>query len=387
MSAQPAGQSPSAKLEKTPLNALHLELGGKMVPFAGYDMPLQYPMGIMQEHLHTRAAAGLFDVSHMGQYLLSAPSGTAALLEELVPGNITGLAPGRMRYTQLTNTQGGIIDDLMVTNIGARDGREWLFLVFNAARKHTDAAHIREQLGGRAALSEIPGQALMALQGPKAAAALATIFPGCDDIAFMTMRQFPGTSYGDVWLSRSGYTGEDGFEISVAGAQAEPLARGLLEMADVAPIGLGARDSLRLEAGLCLYGHDIDTTTSPVEANLVWSIGKSRREKGGFLGDGRILAELSGGPERKLVGLKPEGRAPAREGTEIETPDGATAGVVTSGGYAPTVSGPIALGYVKTELAAPGTRLNLVVRGRALPASVVETPFVPNRYFRKKAKT
>ncbi len=373
-------------LRQTALHALHLEMGGKMVPFAGYAMPLHYAAGILKEHLHTRAAAGLFDVSHMGQYVLSAPSGLAEMFETLVPGNIAGLKPGRMRYTQLTNAKGGIIDDLMVTNMGADEGGERLLLVLNAACKQADAAHIRNQLQGRAALEERDERALLALQGPQAARVLARFFPGCEDLSFLSWRAFPQTEHGDVWVSRSGYTGEDGFEISLPAEYAEVLARALLAEPEVQPVGLGARDSLRLEAGLCLYGHDIDTTTSPVEAGLAWSIGRRRRETGGFPGAERILAELAHGPARRLVGLQPEGRVPAREGAEIRTPEGTTVGRVTSGGFAPTLGRPIALGYVEAAFATPGHQLNLLVRGRELPARVVDTPFVTTRYFRKKSK-
>jgi aminomethyltransferase len=371
-----------APLHSTPLVDAHRALGARMVPFAGYLMPVQYPDGILAEHVWTRTHAGLFDVSHMGQAIVAGPdhATTAAALERLVPGDIAGLAPGRIRYTQLLTPEGGIVDDLMVTRPAdpAEDGR--LFLVVNASRKEGDFALIAEGLPAGITLTPMPEKALLALQGPEAAAVMRRLSPTADDLAFMAGG--PATVAGFAChVSRSGYTGEDGFEISVDAADVVALWQALLADPAVKPVGLGARDSLRLEAGLCLYGHDIDETTSPVEAALVWSIGKRRREEGGFPGDGRIRRELADGPARKRVGLKPEGRAPAREGTEIHV-GGRQVGIVTSGGFGPTVSGPVAMGYVETAFAATGTEVTLIVRGKPLPARVVTLPFVPARYKR-----
>lgn len=366
-------------LLETPLDALHRSLGAKMVPFAGYSMPVQYPLGVMKEHLHTRAAAGLFDVSHMGQADLVGED-IAVALETLVPGDLQALKPGRIRYTQLLNDDGGLIDDLMVAKpIDGASNR--LHLVVNAACKEKDYAAIQSALGDRATLKRKDDHALLALQGPQAALVLSRFDADCLDMPFMSLR--PVTMNGvDVVVSRCGYTGEDGFEISVTADAAESLAKTLLDQPEVEPIGLGARDSLRLESGLCLYGHDIDDTTSPIEADLVWSISKRRRAEGGFPGDARILKEIHEGPARVRVGLKPLGRAPAREGAVIETPNGDSVGVVTSGGFGPTIEGPIAMGYVAAAHAAPGTRLHLIVRGKALEADVVAMPFVPQRYYR-----
>lgn len=366
-------------LLSTPLDALHIELGAKMVPFAGYSMPVQYPLGVLKEHQHTRTAAGLFDVSHMGQADLVGEN-IAAALEELVPGEVQALKPGRIRYTQLLNEEGGIIDDLMAARPVDGDPNR-LHLVVNAACKDKDYATIEAHLSGRAKLERKSDRALLALQGPQAAAVLSRFDPDCAAMAFMSLR--PATINGaEVVISRCGYTGEDGFEISVLNTDAEALARALLDAPEVEPIGLGARDSLRLEAGLCLYGHDIDDSTSPIEADLAWSIGKRRKLEGGFPGDGRILKELNEGPSRLRVGLKPLGRAPAREGTVIESTDGEAIGTVTSGGFGPTAEGPIAMGYVAASHAKPGTRLHLIVRGKALDADVVPMPFVPQRYYR-----
>jgi aminomethyltransferase len=359
---------------RTPLHALHLSLGGKMVPFAGYDMPVQYPTGIMAEHLHTRGEAGLFDVSHMGQVRLEGAQAAAAL-EGLVVGDITALRPGRMRYTLFTNDSGGILDDLMVTNAG-----DHLFLVVNAARKGHDIAHLRRHLDGKAVVKPLPDRALLALQGPAAARALGRLAPVAT-MAFMSGA--PMTIEGVAcFVTRSGYTGEDGFEISVPADAAERLARRLLNEPDVQPIGLGARDSLRLEAGLCLYGHDIDETTTVVEADLAWAMQKRRRSEGGFPGAAVILRELGSGARRKRVGIKPDGRAPAREGTEIVDDEGAVIGRITSGGFGPSVDGPIAMGYVAASEAALGTTVRLVVRGTPRPARIVPLPFVPHRYYR-----
>ncbi len=363
----------------TPLDALHRALGAKMVPFAGYSMPVQYPLGVLKEHLHTRAAAGLFDVSHMGQADLIGGD-IAAALEGLVPGDLKVLKPGRIRYTQLLNTEGGIIDDLMVARPVDGDP-DRVHLVVNAACKDKDYAVIESGLQGRATLQRKDGHALLALQGPLAAAVLARFDPACATMPFMSLR--PVTIEGvAVVVSRCGYTGEDGFEISVPAPEAAAFAQTLLDQPEVEPIGLGARDSLRLESGLCLYGHDIDDMTSPIEADLTWSISKRCRAEGGFPGAVRIQKELEAGPSRRRVGLIPLGRAPAREGTVIETPAGEAVGVVTSGGFGPTFEGPIAMGYVAAAQAAPGTRLHLIVRGKALEADVAALPFVPQRYYR-----
>lgn len=378
-----------APLLRTPLHDLHVELGAKMVPFAGYDMPVQYPLGVMKEHLWTREKAGLFDVSHMGQCLLSGPAddddatNVGAAIERLVPAAIATLKDGRMRYSQLLAEDGGILDDLMISRIGVNGGREWYFLVVNGACKTADFAHIEQHIDPSVKLEVLETQALLALQGPAASEALAKLIPGVDGLAFMSIQLFADTPFGKVWVSRSGYTGEDGFELSLAGGQAAALAKALLADDLVEAIGLGARDSLRLEAGLCLYGHDIDRTTSPIEADLAWSIQKRRREEGGFPGAERILRELKDGPARLRVGIKPEGRAPAREATPVLDAAGKEIGVITSGGFGPSLGGPIAMGYVTPEKAAPGTKLQLVVRGKNLPASVVDLPFTPHRYRRK----
>jgi aminomethyltransferase len=387
MNAQAAAGATGTPLKHTPLHALHLEGGGKMVPFAGYEMPVQFSLGILKEHLHTREKAGLFDVSHMGQAVLAGPDHetTAAALEALVPGEIRKLRRGRLRYTMLLNEEGGILDDLMVTRPAdeAEDGR--LMLVVNAACKEADYAHIAARLPEGVTLNPKEDRALLALQGPAAANVLAGFAPGATDLGFMTAAAFRFDG-AECHISRSGYTGEDGFEISVAAENAEDVARKLLDHADVEPIGLGARDTLRLEAGLCLYGHDIDATTSPVEADLAWSMGKRRREEGGFPGADRIQCELREGPNRLRVGIRPEGRAPAREGTEIMDETGERRiGAVTSGGFGPSVGAPVAMGYVAAAHAEPGSRVRLMVRGAAVPATVVALPFQPHRYFKKKA--
>ena len=361
-------------VKETPLDAFHREKGAKMVPFAGYGMPLQYPGGIIAEHLHTRGQASLFDVSHMGQaHLLG--DGAAQALETLVPGDLRGLAEGQTRYTVLTNERGGIIDDLMVTNCGSR-----LFLVVNAARKEDDFAHIQDHIGGRAELEILGDRALIALQGPAAAAVLSRFEPGAAAMTFMTSDTFEigGTS---CFVTRSGYTGEDGYEISVAAADAEGLVRLLAEEPEVQPAGLGSRDSLRLEAGLCLHGADIDVSTTPIEAGLAWVVGKRRRQDGGFPGADVILGQLEGGVARKRVGIRPDGKAPARAHTVIEDTGGNPIGEVTSGGYGPSVEGPIAMGYVETAFAEADTAVNLMVRSKALPGRVVTLPFVERRYF------
>jgi aminomethyltransferase len=373
-------------LKCTPLHALHASLGGKMVPFAGYEMPVQYTPGVLREHLHTRAAAGLFDVAHMGQIAVRAKSGriedASLALERLVPQDIAGVAPGRQRYAQFTNDDGGILDDLMVANFG-----EYLLLVVNAACKEADEAHLRERLSDACTIEPLRARALLALQGPKAEAALAKL---CADVSAMRfMDAGPRKVAGlDCFVSRSGYTGEDGFEISVPAEHAEQLAKLLLVSSDVLPIGLGARDSLRLEAGLCLYGHDIDTTTTPVEAALEWSIQKSRRSggarAGGFPGAEKILTQLTNGAARRRVGLRPEGRAPVREGSALfaDAASSLPIGTVTSGGFGPSLNAPVAMGYVPTALSAPGTLVFAEVRGQRLPLRVAATPFVPNTYKR-----
>ncbi len=374
--------SDAAPLQRTPLHGLHLALGAKMVPFAGYDMPVQYPAGILKEHLHTRAAAGLFDVSHMGQAeLRAAPGAAAALLERLVPGDLAALAPGQMRYTLLLDDNGGILDDLMVTRpLPDPDGGR-LLLVVNAATKAADFAHIAASLAGKAELVPAEDRALLALQGPRAVEVLGRLAPEVARLSFM----HGGAAAllgAECWISRSGYTGEDGAEISVPAGRAEELARRLLAEPEVAPIGLGARDSLRLEAGLCLYGHDIDTTTTPIEAGLAWTIGKRRRTEGGFPGAGVILRQLTEGPARRRVGLRPEVRTPAREGTAITDLDDRPIGTVTSGGFGPTVNGPVAMGYVAASHTAPDTAVRLVVRGKPLPGTIARLPFVPPGFYR-----
>jgi aminomethyltransferase len=373
-------------LRRTPLHALHASLGGKMVPFAGYEMPVQYTPGVLREHLHTRAAAGLFDVAHMGQIAVRAKSGriedASLALERLVPQDIAGVAPGRQRYAQFTNDDGVILDDLMVANFG-----EYLLLVVNAACKEADEAHLRERLSDACTIEPLRARALLALQGPKAEAALAKL---CADVSAMRfMDAGPRKVAGlDCFVSRSGYTGEDGFEISVPAEHAEQLAKLLLVSSDVLPIGLGARDSLRLEAGLCLYGHDIDTTTTPVEAALEWSIQKSRRSggarAGGFPGAEKILTQLTNGAARRRVGLRPEGRAPVREGSALfaDAASSLPIGTVTSGGFGPSLNAPVAMGYVPTARSAPGTLVFAEVRGQRLPLRVTATPFVPNTYKR-----
>jgi aminomethyltransferase len=373
-------------LKRTPLYGLHVRMSGKMVPFAGYEMPVQYAPGVLREHLHTRERAGLFDVSHMGQIALHAKSGpvedAALALERLVPQDIVAVAPGRQRYAQFTDENGGILDDLMVANFG-----DHLFLVVNAACKEADEAHLREYLSDSCVIEPLPDRALIALQGPRAESALAAF---CADAPLMRfMDAGPHEVDGlPCFVSRSGYTGEDGFEISVPAERAERLANKLLENADVLPIGLGARDSLRLEAGLCLYGHDIDTTTTPVEGALEWSIQKSRRtggaRSGGFLGAEEILAQLEKGALRRRVGLRPEGRAPVREGAALFADDASIEpiGAVTSGGFGPSLNAPVGMGYLPASLAAPGTQVFAEVRGQRLPLKVATTPFVPNTYKR-----
>jgi aminomethyltransferase len=368
---------PDAGLRVTPLHALHREIGAKLVPFAGYEMPLQYASGIVKEHNHVRSAAGLFDVSHMGQARLAGAEfgAMAAVLERLVPGEVAGLKPGQIRYTQLLNESGGIIDDLMVTRDADGVG---VSLVVNASRKEIDFAHIAERLPASMRLHPEPDRALIALQGPQAAAVLSRLIPGVEALGFMTCGVF-----GAVSVSRSGYTGEDGFEISVEADGAEALARQILSEPEVLPIGLGARDTLRLEAGLPLYGQDMDETVSPVEAGLAFSIGKRRRSEGGFPGADRVLRELSEGPKRIRVGLKLEGRSAARHGMRVLDSAGNPAGEITSGAFTPSAAASIATGYIPLELSKSGTRLAVEIRGVAVPAQVTSMPFVPHRYVRK----
>lgn len=379
------GETQTGPLLKTPLHALHGELGAKMVPFAGYDMPVQYPTGVMAEHNWTREHAGLFDVSHMGQCFLIPADGqyetAAAALEKLVPADVLGLKPGQQRYSQFTNAEGGILDDLMVTRLGHPGHEHWLYLVVNAACKDADYAHLQAHLPADVALKIAEDLALIAVQGPEAVAAVATLAPDLAGLKFMTSLDL---AIDGIWahVSRTGYTGEDGLEISVKSADAVALTQKLLADARIKPIGLGARDSLRLEAGLCLYGHDIDTTTSPVEAGLTWSIQKRRRIEGGFLGAARVQKDLADGAPRLRVGILPDGRAPAREGTVVKSVDSQPIGTVTSGGFGPSINGPLAMGYVNRRFAEPGTPVLLEVRGKDLPAKVVTMPFAPHRYFR-----
>lgn len=368
-------------LARTPLHALHLALGARMVGFAGYDMPVQYPTGILAEHDHTRHAAGLFDVSHMGQaFLLGGRHElTAQALEALCPADVLGLDPGRQRYSQFTSADGTILDDFMVTRPLDPSEDGVLMLVVNAAMKAADFAHIGAALPINIRLLRADHRALLALQGPQAAEVLARHCPQSVGLGFMqaVTAVFDGLP---CHISRSGYTGEDGFEISIRAERVERVARALLAEAEVKPIGLGARDSLRLEAGLCLYGHDIDTTTTPVEAGLTWSIGKRRRAEGGFPGADRVRLEIANSASRRRVGLILEGKVPAREGADIQTPEGILVGCVTSGGFSPTLGHPIAMGYLETAYAAKGTPLDLIVRGKPMAAHVAALPFVPHRY-------
>lgn len=386
------GATPTLKQlpKQTPLHRLHVGLGGRMVAFAGYDMPVHYAAGVLKEHLHTRAHAGLFDVSHMGQIELRAKSGktedAARALERLVPQDIVALVPGRQRYAQFTDQAGGILDDLMVANFGDR-----LFLVVNAACKARDEAHLRAHLSDVCEILALPGRALIALQGPKAEAVLARFCAKASAMRFMDAGphrvQIAGLAI-DCFVSRSGYTGEDGYEISVPADRAEPLATALLDNPEVLPIGLGARDSLRLEAGLCLYGHDIDTTTTPVEGALEWSIQKSRRNggvrAGGFPGADRILAQLDQGAPRRRVGLKPEGRAPVREGAPLfaASDDALPAGRVTSGGFGPSLGAPVAMGILPAAHCVLGATVFAEIRGQRLPMRICALPFIPASYKR-----
>lgn len=364
---------------RTPLYGLHLELGARMVEFAGYEMPVSYPAGVIKEHTHTRTKAGLFDVSHMGQVRLTGPDAARAL-ETLVPGDIIDLTPNQQRYTLLTNEQAGILDDLMVTNTGGS-----LFLVVNAACKEKDIAHLRTHLAGDCQLEVLSDRALLALQGPAAASIMEKFAPEVTRLLFMTAA--PAILLGvECFISRSGYTGEDGFEISVPADRAEALARALLAHDEVEAIGLGARDSLRLEAGLCLYGHDLDTTTTPIEASLAWAVSKSRRadgvRAGGFPGADIVLRQMTEGVARKRVGILPQGKVPVREGVELFDDKNQIVGKVTSGGFGPTLGRPVSMGYVSAEHAAVGTELVAMVRGKTVPVTVARPGFVEARYFR-----
>ncbi len=368
-------------LSKTPLHALHIELGARMVPFAGYDMPVQYPLGVMKEHLHCREQAGLFDVSHMGQIRLTGAHAAKAL-ETLVPVDIIDLPVGMQRYAMFTNEQGGILDDLMVANLG----NDELFLVVNAACKDQDLAHLRQHLGDQCQIEPLfEERALLALQGPAAVTVLARLAP---QVAQMTFMQFTRVTLLGIecFVSRSGYTGEDGFEISVPAANAEALARALLAEPEVAAIGLGARDSLRLEAGLCLYGHDMNSDTTPIEASLLWAISKPRRadgvRAGGFPGAEAIFAQQQNGVSRKRVGLLPQERTPVRDGAEIVNAAGEIIGSVCSGGFGPSLGGPLAMGYLDSAYVALDTQVWAIVRGKQVPLLVSKMPFVPQRYYR-----
>jgi aminomethyltransferase len=373
--------SETTDLLKTPLHALHLELGARMVPFAGYSMPVQYPAGLMAEHLHTRSAAGLFDVSHMGQLRLVGPDAAAAF-ESLMPVDVIGLAPGKQRYGLLLTDQGTVIDDLMFVN-----RTDDLFVIVNGACKHGDLKHIVERIGARCTVEPQFDRGLLALQGPQAVTALQRLLPGVEKLVFMTGAAFSWQGK-PVFATRSGYTGEDGFELSLAAADTEAFARALLDQPEVKPVGLGARNSLRLEAGLCLYGNDIDTTTTPVEAALNWAMQKVRRtggaRAGGFPGAGRVLAQLDGTAplQRVRVGLIAQERVPVREHTELHNEAGERVGEVTSGLLGPSINQPIAMGYLPPALATVGTRVNAMVRGKAVSMQVAPMPFVPNRYFR-----
>jgi aminomethyltransferase len=384
--------APTETLRETPLVAAHRALGARMVPFAGYSMPVQYPTGILAEHKWTREHAGLFDVSHMGPSFLSLtkPTGdgeadhvaVAAIVESLTTGDIRSLKPGRIRYTLLMSEEGGVLDDLMVARPADEAWSGTLYIVVNADTKGADFTRIGAAAGDAAKLIRADDGGLLALQGPEAVDVMRTIVPAAANLGFMTYGAFPYEGE-KLLISRSGYTGEDGFEILVPPKMVTDFWNRLLADERVKPIGLGARDSLRLEAGLPLYGHDLDKTTSPIEADLGFALPKRRREEGGFPGYERVKGELQGSPSRKRVGILVEGKSPARDGTEILDESGRKIGVVTSGGFGPTVGGPIAMGYVETAASVPGTKLALVVRGKNLAASVVPLPFVPHRYFRK----
>lgn len=367
-------------LKKTPLFDLHVELGAKMVPFAGYEMPVQYPLGVKKEHLHTRNQAGLFDVSHMGQVKLSGTNAAAAL-EKLVPVDIIDLPAGKQRYALFTNEDGGIMDDLMVTNYG-----DWIYVVVNAACKEQDIAHMQANLGEGVELELLDDRALVAVQGPTAAQAISRLAPEAGEMVFMDSRQMQIDGV-DCFVSRSGYTGEDGYEISIPSADADRLCRLFLEQPEIEGIGLGARDSLRLESGLCLYGHDLDQSTTPLEGSLIWAISKCRRadgeRAGGFPGADKVLDQITNKNwTRKRVGLLGEGRAPVREGTELFDADGNKVGVVTSGTYGPTIEKPVAMAYVETAFSPLDTVVFAEVRGKKLPMTVSRMPFIEQRYYR-----
>ena len=371
--------TPETSLLRTPLYDLHLELGARMVPFAGYSMPVQYPSGLMAEHLHTRTAAGLFDVSHMGQLRISGGDAAAAL-ESLMPVDVIGLAPGRQRYGMLLDENAGILDDLMFT----RRATDFLVIV-NGACKVADTAHIQAHIGARCQVTPLPDAALLALQGPLAVTALERLVPGVGALVFMSGNSFAWQGH-ELFMTRSGYTGEDGFEISIPSDAADAFARALLQQPEVKPVGLGARNALRLEAGLCLYGNDIDPATTPAEANLLWAVQKVRRSggarAGGFPGSQRLLAQIDAGCARVRVGLRALERVPVREHTALHLPGGAAVGEVTSGLLGPTADAPIAMAYVETAHSAPGTRLDAMVRGKPVPMQVCPMPFVPHRYHR-----
>jgi aminomethyltransferase len=375
----------TAALLQTPLHALHLELGARMVPFAGYSMPVQYPMGLMQEHLHTRASAGLFDVSHMGQLSLSGLDAAAAF-ETLMPVDVIGLGVNKQRYGLLLNEAGGILDDLMFVNRDVTNGGD-LFVIVNGACKHEDLAHIQAHIGSRCTVQAQFDRALLALQGPQAVTALQRLLPGVEKLVFMTGGAFTWNG-AELYVTRSGYTGEDGCEISLPADAADAFARALLAQPEVKPIGLGARNSLRLEAGLCLYGNDIDTSTTPFEAALNWAMQKVRRtggeRAGGFLGAATVLGQLDGSValSRKRVGLVALERVPVRDHTELQSLDGQRIGEVSSGLLGPSVDKPVAMGYVSAAHAAVGTRVNAIVRGKAVPMEVAPMPFLAPNYFR-----
>jgi len=375
----------SEEIKRTKLYDFHVKHGAKMVPFAGYEMPVQYPLGVMKEHLHCRAGAGLFDVSHMGQGFIIADDGAfetaAAFLETLVPCDVKSLEPGQQRYTQFLNADGGILDDLMVSRLGLEGHQHWIYVVVNAGCKDDDFAHIEKHLTDGVKLKILEDMSLIALQGPKAADVVSKYLPEAKTMPFMSSLDI---ELSGMWchISRSGYTGEDGYEIAVKHTDVVEMCELFLSHDEVELIGLGARDSLRLEAGLCLYGHDIDTTTSPIEAGLIWSIQKHRREEGGFLGAEQVQKHIAERPPRRRIGIQPLGRAPAREGTIIQNMKGQDIGVITSGGFGPSHGGPVAMGYVKRRYSRSDTEIQLIIRGKAKPAKVVKLPFVPNNFYR-----
>lgn len=387
-----AESAPMSELLKTKLHSKHVALGAKMVPFAGYEMPVQYPMGVMKEHLHTRAKAGIFDVSHMGQCFIFADDGTfetaAKALEKLVPASVQDLEPGQQRYSQFLNAEGGILDDLMISRLGFEGHTHKLYLVVNAGCKADDFMHLATYLPPGITIDVADDTlSLIALQGPKAVDVLSQFNPAVKDLVFMTSIDIPLTQ--TIWchVSRSGYTGEDGYEISVKHDDVNTLVDVLLAHDDVEMIGLGARDSLRLEAGLCLYGHDIDKSVSPIEAALFWSIQKHRRSAdAGYMGAARVASDIADKMTKRLVGIQPEGRAPAREHTEIQDMDGNVIGKITSGGFGPSIreggGGPVAMGYVARKFTKAGTPIQLIVRGKPRAAAVVKMPFAPHRYYR-----